>query len=141
MALHEIIYVSLAAHDMDAAALTSLLDEARVRNEHHGITGMLIHHGHEFLQLLEGEEAAVMALYDNIWRDERHSQIYKMWEGPITERSFSHWAMGFVAPDAAAVQGKPGYEPLLSRGLVASSQGSCGKKILLKLRDDFLRTA
>lgn len=141
MALHEIIYVSLASKKMGTEALATLLDDSRTRNERYGITGLLLYHRQEFLQLLEGEEAAVTALYDNICKDHRHQQVYPMWEGPIAERSFSHWAMGFVAPDTAALQEKPGYEPLLAQGLVASSQGSCGKKILLMLRDDFLQTA
>lgn len=141
MALHEIIYVSLATQAMDTAALTALLDEARAHNEQHGITGMLLYHGQEFLQLLEGEEAEVNAVYDAIWADDRHQQVYKMWDGPIAERSFCAWAMGFVAPGAAALQGRPGYDALLAQGLVASSRGSQGKKILCRLRDDFLRGA
>lgn len=140
MALHELIYVSLAARPMDTAALTDLLDEARAYNDRHGITGMLIYHGQEFLQLIEGEEAEVMALFDSVWKDPRHQQIYKMWDAPITERSFCAWAMGFVAPGEAALQGRPGYDALLAQGLAASSQGSQGKKILCKLRDDFLAT-
>jgi hypothetical protein len=141
MALHEIIYVSLASQSMDTAALTQLLDEARVYNERHGITGMLLYHGQEFLQLIEGEEAEVTALYDAIWKDPRHQQMYKMWEGPIAERSFSSWAMGFVAPGEAALQGRQGYDALLAHGLAASSRGSRGKKILCNLRDDFLAAA
>lgn len=44
MALHEIIYVSLASHDMAEAELLQLLDEARVYNVAHGITGLLMYH-------------------------------------------------------------------------------------------------
>jgi hypothetical protein len=51
MALHEIIYVSLASHAMRQAELLALLDEARVSNEARGITGLLMYHRHEFLQL------------------------------------------------------------------------------------------
>ena len=37
MALHEIIYVSLATREMKQAELLALLDQARVHNEAHGI--------------------------------------------------------------------------------------------------------
>ncbi|HAX20272.1 MAG TPA: hypothetical protein DCY64_08320 [Hydrogenophaga sp.] len=54
--------------------------------------------------------------------------------------SFDHWAMGFVSPDEAALRERPGYEGVLSDGLVSAGKGSNGKKILLQLRDDFLRS-
>jgi len=141
MALHEIIYVSLATHEMAQAELLALLDQARVHNEAHGITGLLMYHRHEFLQLLEGERDEVEALYATICHDARHQQVYSMWEGPVRARSFDRWAMGFVSPDEAALRERPGYECVLSNGLISAGQGSNGKKILLQLRDDFLRPA
>ena len=141
MALHEIIYVSLATRDMAQAELLALLDEARAYNEAHGITGLLMYHGHEFLQLLEGERAEVEALFAAIHGDARHQQVYTLWEGPVAARSFDRWAMGFVSPDEAALRERPGYESVLSDGLISAGKGSSGKKILLRLRDDFLRPA
>ena len=88
MALYEIIYVSVAPGDMAAAELSSLMDRAREHNARRGITGMLLYHNREFMQLLEGEEAEVKALYETICGDHRHQQVYKMWEGPIAERNF-----------------------------------------------------
>ena len=139
MALHEIIYVSLATHEMAQAELLQLLDESRGYNVAHGITGLLMYHRQEFLQLLEGERDEVEALYATICRDPRHQQVYAMWEGPVQALSFDHWAMGFVSPDEEARRERPGYEGVLSDGLVSAGKGSNGKKILLQLRDDFLR--
>lgn len=139
MALHEIIYVSLAAHKMSQADLLALLDQSKVNNEARGITGMLMYHRREFLQLLEGEPDEVEALFATICRDRRHQQVYSMWEGPVQARSFDRWAMGFVSPDEAALRERQGYESVLSDGLISAGRGSNGKKILLQLRDDFLR--
>lgn len=141
MALHEIIYVSLATHEMAPAELLELLDEARVYNAAHGITGLLMYHQQEFLQLLEGERDAVETLFSAICRDQRHQQVYSMWEGPVPARSFDRWAMGFVSPDEASLRGRPGYESVLSDGLISAGRWSNGKKILLQLRDDFLHPA
>ena len=141
MALHEIIYVSLATHEMAQAELLQLLDEARGYNVAHGITGLLMYQRQEFLQLLEGEHDAVEALFNRICRDRRHQQVYSMWEGPVAARSFDRWAMGFVAPDPTTLRGRPGYEGVLREGLLSAGQGSNGKKILLQLRDDFLHPA
>lgn len=141
MALHEIIYVSLAQHPMAPQELTALLAQSRAHNTAHGITGLLLYHRQEFMQLLEGEEADIQALFDAICDDPRHQQIDKMWEGPLAQRNFSSWGMGFVAPDDTALRGRPGYEPLLAQGLIASSRDSVGKKLLLRVRDDFLSVA
>jgi hypothetical protein len=59
MALHEIVYASFACEEMAAAQLDQLLTQCRVQNEKIQITGVLIYHQREFLQLLEGEADAL----------------------------------------------------------------------------------
>lgn len=124
---------------MAPGALAALMEKSRINNVARGITGVLIYHQQEFLQLIEGEREAVQDLYQSICNDPRHQQTYTMWSNPITERSFADWAMGFVAPIDADLRGKLGYEPLLSLGLKASTRDTAGKKLLLMLRDDFLQ--
>jgi hypothetical protein len=138
MALFEIIYTSLATHDLSPEALAVLLDKARENNRALGVTGMMIYRQREFMQLLEGEQAVVQTLFDKIQSDPRHQQVSKIWDGAISERSFSTWGMAFVAPDELALQGRPGYEGVRARGLHARPGDSTGKKLLVCLRDDFL---
>ena len=138
MALYEIIYTSLATRDLAPEELAQLLDKARAFNASQGITGMLIYHRREFMQLLEGEQEAVQSLYDRIADDSRHQQLRKIWDGPIHERGFSDWGMAFVAPDALNLRDRPGYQDLLAQGLRYVPGDSTGKKLLLTLRDDFL---
>ncbi|WP_066253198.1 BLUF domain-containing protein [Hydrogenophaga flava] len=138
MALYEIIYTSLASRDLPPEELAQLLDKARAHNASQGITGMMIYHRREFMQLLEGEQAAVQALYERIAGDPRHQQLRKIWDGPIRERGFSDWGMAFVAPDELALREKPGYQDLLAQGPRHAPSDSTGKKLLLTLRDDFL---
>jgi Sensors of blue-light using FAD len=138
MALYEIIYVSLASRDLPAEELAQLLDKARAHNATLGITGMMIYHRREFMQLLEGEQEAVQSLYDRIAGDPRHQQLRKIWDGPIRERGFSDWGMAFVAPDELDLRGKPGYQDLLDQGMRQAPGDSTGKKLMLSLRDDFL---
>jgi len=139
MALHEVIYLSRASAPMSPEALAALMERSQRANVARGITGLLIYHQQEFLQLIEGERDAVEALYQAICNDPRHQQTYTMWSNPITERSFADWAMGFVAPVETALRGKAGYEPLLNLGLKATASDTAGKKLLLMLRDDFLQ--
>jgi len=138
MALYEIIYVSLAAQDIPPQELAALLEKSRNHNQSKDITGAMVYRKREFLQLLEGEKSAVLALYDRIERDPRHQQISKLWDGPIAQRSFSSWDMAFMAPDDLALKGRPGYRDLLDHGFRAHPGDTTGKKLLMALRDDFL---
>ncbi len=141
MALHQLVYVSLANHAMALDELAALVVHARTRNAHRGITGALLYHRQEFMQLMEGEETEVRALFAAICNDPRHQQIHVMWEGPLAERNFSSWDMALVAPTDADLQQRSGYEQLLDKGLIASSRDSIGKKFLLQVREDFLNSA
>lgn len=138
MPLHELVYVSLAEHPMSDAELCALLAQARTYNVAHGITGLLVYRDREFMQLLEGEEADVVALYQHIERDRRHLQVYRMWEGPILERSCQDWSMGFAAPTDERFRALPGGEQVVSQGLFAAGRSSAGKRILLNLIGDLM---
>lgn len=138
MALYELIYVSAATADLSQTDLSRLMEQSRLYNARHGITGVLLYHRREFMQLIEGDEAEIRTLFERICVDERHQQVDKMWEGPIAERNCADWAMGLVAGGDDLLRGRPGYEPLLAQGLIASTRDTTGKKLLLCLRDDFL---
>ncbi len=113
--MHYVIYVSQAAKPMSTDELESLLSYSRTRNTEKGITGLLIYRhaqdadsGH-FIQMLEGEEAEVRALYDKIRRDKRHHTILLLREGEIAGRMFSDWAMGFKNVDDTQFAQLPGH--------------------------------
>jgi hypothetical protein len=91
------------------------------------------------MQLLEGDKADVLALYDTICRDSRHDHVDKLWDGPLDKRNFPSWSMAFCAPAELALPEKPGYSEFLKHGLVATRTDSPGRRFLLMLRDDFLR--
>lgn len=112
--MHYVIYVSRAGKPMDAAALESQLTLSREKNTASGITGTLIYRyspaggsGH-FVQMLEGDEAAVRALDEKIRRDRRHHTILLLAEGEIQARMFSEWAMGFKNVDDTLFARLPG---------------------------------
>lgn len=139
MALHEIVYVSIAPEGMTSQQLQALLTYCRGQNEKSAITGMLIYHQREFLQLLEGEAEVVTALFERIEFDGRHQQVYKLWDGPISERSCARWSMALI--DQALIDTTPQaqHPSWLHQGLARSVKDSTGKKLLLRLRDEFLQ--
>jgi hypothetical protein len=139
MPLHELIYISDAAFEMQDSDLQELLEQSRRKNARLEITGILVYHRRKFMQLLEGDKAEVLALFDTICADSRHRNVINVWDHPIPERNFAEWSMAFAALDTLVLRDKPGYSEFLERGLPASNDGSVGKRLLLRLRDDVLR--
>lgn len=90
--LKQIIYRS-QPFGFDPGHLGQILHTARRNNVRDGITGALICRDDIYLQLLEGEEATVEALFRRIGPDDRHYQVSLLWSGPIAERMFPAWAM------------------------------------------------
>ncbi len=70
-----------------------IIDSAQARNADLGVTGVLCMHERNFVQVLEGDRAAVNRVYTSITRDQRHEEITLLSYGPIDERRFAHWSM------------------------------------------------
>ena len=105
-----LIYVSAAVRPMSEAELLEILETSRRNNEVSGLTGMLFYKEivdadeASFMQLLEGEEAAVMETYRRIVQDKRHDTLIILERGPVEDRAFPDWSMGFrtVRPEDLA---------------------------------------
>lgn len=93
--LYAALYVSKAAHPMDDAALDALLDKARPSNRAQGITGFLLYREGSFMQLIEGSRPRIRRLLQRIDEDPRHRDIRIVFEGPVDQRLFKDWSMGF----------------------------------------------
>ncbi|MBK1719379.1 BLUF domain-containing protein [Thiocystis violacea] len=76
--------------------LRRLIEQSAESNRQHGITGMLVLSGDQFLQALEGPSEAVNALYARLIRDERHHDLRLISYEPIQESYFEDWGMSLV---------------------------------------------
>ncbi len=90
-----LVYVSVASHFMTDDELKALIETCRTLNAQKNITGMLLYRDGYFIQALEGEESAVIALYEKITTDPRHTKCLIVHRQEIAKRYFSRWAMGF----------------------------------------------
>jgi hypothetical protein len=107
--MHHIVYMSTASWPMTDAELGDLLTQARRGNERLGITGALVYGDGQFMQIMEGEQAALEALYAHIGQDRRHKGLFKLADRAIAERRFSDWSMAFQVVSAAAFEQLVGY--------------------------------
>ena len=81
------------------AELSSILDASRSKNTARDVTGALLVWQDYVVQTLEGEEAAVRALYEKISTDSRHEAVTLLEAEPVESRAFARWSMARVSDD------------------------------------------
>ncbi len=121
MPVHQLVYVSSARVPFDSAALLGLLAKSRASNAARGVTGQLLHKDGNFMQLIEGEEAVVRALFQKIKRDPRHGGVIVLLDHQVPDREFSDWSMAFRELDATTSSEVPGYVRFEDRPLTADA--------------------
>ena len=90
--MRQFVYISTAA-ELQESDLADILVASQENNRRAGLTGFLLYNGRNFLQLLEGPQAELVALMNRLARDWRHSGIVRLEDRPITARAFPEWAM------------------------------------------------
>jgi hypothetical protein len=98
----QIIYASAASKPFTHRELVALLKIVREKNSAASISGMLLYHEGSFLQVLEGPDKDVDALYSKIQLDPRHGSFMLLLREPVQGREFENWSMGFVDTTHAA---------------------------------------
>jgi hypothetical protein len=131
----QLIYVSSAIKPFENGELVELLTRAREKNSRLKITGMLLYKGGNFMQVLEGEEAPVRALFDTIHADPRHRGTLVMLEEEVEQRVFGDWSMAFRNLADPEVWNLDGFSPFMNNSLNAQEfkQDPTGCMGLLKL--------
>ena len=98
--MRQLLYVSNTSRHIPGRLLDDILAASRKNNAALGVTGMLLYLDGGFLQVLEGEDAAVSEIYAKIRRDERHWNVKALLDREAP-RSFGTWSMGFASPSAS----------------------------------------
>ena len=91
-----LLYCSQAKSDFSEEVLKEILLISRKNNSAAGITGVLVHGGGMFMQVLEGPEQNVLRTYMKILDDKRHTDSRIIQISPIKERMFDNWTMGVI---------------------------------------------
>ncbi|WPB84210.1 BLUF domain-containing protein [Sediminicoccus rosea] len=126
--LHRLAYVSRATAASGAEAardLAAILEVAQRHNAEAGITGALLHSRRWFAQVLEGERAALEALYARIARDPRHHDVTRLALHPAARRVFARWSM---------VHAGQAPEALMRRAMAPLEGGAALRELMAALR-------
>ena len=92
----QLAYTSIACQVLKRREILSLLQQARLFNRQHNITGILLYKEQSFFQVIEGEDAIIKKLMGSIREDYRHYDINLLFEREVTRRHFDLWSMGYM---------------------------------------------
>ncbi|MDQ3536593.1 MAG: BLUF domain-containing protein [Bacteroidota bacterium] len=94
MSLYQLVYTSVRKPGCDDYEIKKILESCKRNNPSKDITGVLLHSENHFIQYLEGSKD-IINLYDSIKEDTRHSRVVLLSYGPLKERVFPAWHMGY----------------------------------------------
>ncbi len=104
-----LIYVSKAVSSLNDDELAEILRVSRENNGAGRVTGMLLYKGGNFMQLLEGPQDEVLALFERIKDDPRHCDATILSIEEIHMRQFPEWEMAFCNLDTHSLKSARGF--------------------------------
>ncbi|HTE43380.1 MAG TPA: BLUF domain-containing protein [Steroidobacteraceae bacterium] len=133
-----LVYASSASRPITDSDLDQLLAAARLNNERHGITGLLLYKDGNFMQAIEGPDEAVNRVFDHIRQDSRHHGVLLLLKQQVTERQFPNWSMSLQNVDRLGEPHRSELSKFLSDQFTAESyrnNPAAAVKLLLTFRD------
>ncbi len=102
--MYQLNYRSTSSIGLGYNDLEDILNTAITVNSEKNISGCLIYHNDNFVQILEGNKKDVLQVYEKIKVDKRHHTVTLLWENEVPNRFFPEWNMAFYRPDDKNVQ-------------------------------------
>lgn len=114
IAMIRLLYVSASHSTAEALKkdLSDILESSKKNNQALGLTGILVHGGGMFMQVLEGPDHQVFRKYTEILDDKRHADCRIVLITTTEERAFPDWAMAVLEISNHEFQG---IQEILSR--------------------------
>lgn len=94
--LHEILYCSVLAPDLEPNVVGKIVGQARTRNASRDISGLLVFDGLHFCQHIEGPSRALLGLMSSIIEDPRHTDVRVVYDGALDTRRYQRFDMGYA---------------------------------------------
>jgi hypothetical protein len=111
--MFSLTYASSATRQYSDAELAEILRVSRANNAKLGVTGLLLYHDGNVIQVLEGEEQKVRQIYAKILRDDRHAGCLLLLEEEIEERAFPDWHMGLRTIKDSELRSLEGFSEIM----------------------------
>lgn len=98
---YRLIYKSKASPNVTDADFRTIAMFSSMWNKRHNIAGLLLHYNGQIMQVLEGPEDEVKALYTRIERDKRHYDVTVELSRECKKPIFQEWSMGYRPMESA----------------------------------------
>lgn len=93
--IRQLLYVSTANPEITREDFKDILADSLRNNKDHDISGFLVYHKGQFMQVIEGPAKKIEHLWQNLLIDKRHTLVKKLVDEEREKREFSYWVMGF----------------------------------------------
>ena len=120
----QLIYVSSTFKELPDFELDSIFDSSIRNNYHQDVTGLLLYSHASFLQVIEGDEMAVLHTYERICKGSRHHNISQLFRKHIIERDFPSRSMAVRRLSHINALDHSNYAPLFIYGFDAKKRGA-----------------
>ena len=90
------IFTSTLVSSLAKQDLVGILRKSRLHNAQWGISGVMLHANGHIIQVIEGDEKAVDALWKRIEQDPRHTHVMRIFNRPVGHPLFGAWSMGYA---------------------------------------------
>jgi hypothetical protein len=120
-----VIYSSTATTRLSQRDLLALLNQARINNEAHQLTGMLLYRDGTYLQYLEGSSHDIYELVTRLHGDPRHTDIRILRQGSLPTRLFPDWSMAYKNLMGLKSAQTPGYSERLQANYRTQAAAPC----------------
>lgn len=99
-----LVYFSTSVEPLDEKILSDILRQSHRNNTRLGVTGVILYVRGSILQVLEGPQNVIEALYERIKTDPRHTNVVRVLNRPIPQRLFGNWTMGYETISARQLE-------------------------------------
>lgn len=91
--MQHLLYRSRAVANLPAEEVFRIIEVSACNNPNRDLTGFLVFARDQFIQFLEGPEAAIDALMTDLRLDPRHRELEVLLRAPARERLLPDWRM------------------------------------------------
>ena len=137
MKLWRLVYISESVRLMPNDDLVELVEHSRQKNEEIGVSGLLLHSGGHFIQVLEGEQLLVSSLFHKISRDPRHFEVRQLLSHGIDRRLFGDWGMKLAQTDGVLPMDRDAVQKRLFRLRLSDGNEAEAAATALSLLEEF----
>ena len=137
MFLSRLIYYSRPTIDLAAGVVaqtvSQILKAGLPKDNHHGLTGVLVLDGDRFIHVIEGEREEVFDVFKRMLNDTHQDSVHLIAFEEVSERVFETWDVAFNDPEKIIDVRTHGYNTMTSDALLERARRLRNKGISVHL--------